>query len=249
MWKNINMKQILLITDGCSNRGSDPVEAAKFARRLGITVNVIGIVDGGDLNSAGSKEVTQIAEMGGGLSRIVEARQLAMTMQMMTKHTVQMTIQQVVNKELRQLVGTDAEGLPPEKRSEVADMVDRLGDEAQLQLVLLIDTSASMHDKLPTVREAIRDLQIGLDVRKGTHQVAICCFPGNSGEDVQVVTDFSPTPDLSRLSNGLRANGGTPTGPAIEKATRMLSPQLLENTPQPPQQRDEHDGDMAAYVV
>ncbi|MGZ6525392.1 MAG: hypothetical protein ACXVDB_09860, partial [Tumebacillaceae bacterium] len=209
MWKNINMKQILLITDGCSNRGSDPVEAAKFARRLGITVNVIGIVDGGDLNSAGRKEATEIAEMGGGLSRIVEARQLAMTMQMMTKHTVQMTIQQVVNKELRQLVGTDAEGLPPEKRSDVAEMVDRMGDEAALQMVLLIDTSASMHDKLPTVREAIRDLKIGLDVRKGSHQVAICCFPGNMGEDVQVVTDFSPTPDLSRLSNGLRANGGT----------------------------------------
>ncbi|MGZ4163867.1 MAG: hypothetical protein ACXVDB_06160, partial [Tumebacillaceae bacterium] len=169
----------------------------------------------------------------------------------MTKHTVQMTIQQVVNKELRQLVGTDAEGLPPEKRSDVAEMVDRMGDEAALQMVLLIDTSASMHDKLPTVREAIRDLKIGLDVRKGSHQVAICCFPGNMGEDVQVVTDFSPTPDLSRLSNGLRANGGTPTGPAIEKATRMLSPQFLEqgDDPQPPQRRDEHDGDMAAYVV
>ena len=246
MWKNLTMKQILLITDGCSNRGSDPVEAARIARGLGIAVNVIGIVDGGDLNSAGRREVTEIAEAGGGMSRIVEARQLAMTMQMMTKHTVQMTIQQVVNKELRQLIGTDAEGLPPEKRSDVAEMVDRLGDEAKMQLVLAIDTSASMHDKLATVREAIRDLQIGLDVRKGDCEVAIITFPGDGKEDVAVVSDFSQQADLSKLMNLLRANGGTPTGPAMEKATRLLSPQLLTR---PAKREDDNDGDMAAYVV
>ncbi|MGB8955447.1 MAG: VWA domain-containing protein [Tumebacillaceae bacterium] len=246
MWKNLTMKQILLITDGCSNRGSDPVEAARIAHSLGIAVNVIGIVDGGGLNSAGRQEVTEIAEAGGGMSRIVEARQLAMTMQMMTKHTVQMTIQQVVNKELRQLIGTDAEGLPPEKRSDVAEMVDRLGDEAKMQLVLAIDTSASMHDKLASVREAIRDLQIGLDVRKGDCQVAILTFPGDGKEDVAVVSDFSQQADLSKLMNQLRATGGTPTGPALEKATRLLSPQLLNR---PAQREDDNDGDMAAYVV
>ena len=246
MWKNLTMKQILLITDGCSNRGSDPIAAARIARSLGIAVNVIGIVDGGDLNSAGRQEVTEIAEAGGGMSRIVEARQLAMTMQMMTKHTVQMTIQQVVNKELRQLIGTDAEGLPPEKRSDVAEMVDRLGDEAKMQLVLAIDTSASMHDKLATVREAVRDLQIGLDVRKGDHQVAILTFPGPGKEDVAVVSDFSQQADLSKLMNSLRANGGTPTGPALEKATRLLSPQLLNR---PAHREDDNDGDLAAYVV
>ena len=246
MWKNLTMKQILLITDGCSNRGSDPIEAAKLARSLGIAVNVIGIVDGGDLNSAGRQEVMDIAEAGGGMSRIVEARQLAMTMQMMTKHTVQMTIQQVVNKELRHLIGTDAEGLPPEKRSDVAEMVDRLGDEAQMQLVLAVDTSASMHDKLATVREAVRDLQIGLDVRKGGHKVALLTFPGDGKEDVAVVSDFTQTPDLSKLMNTLRANGGTPPGPAIEKATRLLSPQLLTGTTH---REDDRDGDLAAYVV
>ncbi|KEO83404.1 vWA domain-containing protein [Tumebacillus flagellatus] len=246
MWKNVTMKQILLITDGCSNRGSNPVEAATFARKLGIAVNVVGIVDGGDLNSAGRQEVQAIAEAGGGVSRIVEARQLAMTMQMVTKHTVQMTIQQVVNKELRQLMGTDADGLPPEKRSDVAEMVDKLGDEAALQLVVVIDTSASMHDKLPTVREAIRDLKIGLDVRKGQHQAAILTFPGQQGEDVSVVADFTQQANLVDLMNALRANGGTPTGPAIEKATRMLSQQLIER---PANREDDGDGDMAAYVV
>lgn len=248
MWNDMKMKQILLITDGCSNKGSDPVQAARMARSQGIAVNVIGIVDGGDLGSAGRREAAEIAEAGGGLSRIVEAKQLAMTMHMMTKHTVQMTIQQVVNKELKQLLGTDAEGLPPQKRTEVAEMVDRMGDEALLQLVLLIDTSASMHEKLPTVREAIRDLQIGLDVRKGSHQVAILTFPGSPTEDVRVLSEFSSTLDLNKLSNDLRAQGGTPTGPAIERALQLFQ---AGNAPllTPYREEDDRDGDMAAYVV
>ncbi|ASS73803.1 hypothetical protein CIG75_01650 [Tumebacillus algifaecis] len=248
MWQKMKMKQILLITDGCSNKGSDPVQAARMAHGQGIAVNVIGIVDGGDLGSAGRIEAAEIAEAGGGLSRIVEAKQLAMTMHMMTKHTVQMTIQQVVNKELKQLLGTDAEGLPPEKRTEVAEMVDRMGDEALLQLVLLIDTSASMHDKLPTVREAIRDLQIGLDVRKGAHQVAILSFPGSSKEDVCVLADFSAAPNLNKLSNDLRAQGGTPTGPAIERALQLFAGNAKPDLT-PYREEDDRDGDMAAYVI
>jgi Ca-activated chloride channel family protein len=246
MFDAMKMKQILLITDGCSNKGSDPVHAARLARSQGITVNVIGIVDGGDLGSAGRREAAEIAEAGGGLSRIVEARQLAMTMHMMTKHTVQMTIQQVVNKELKQLLGTDAEGLPPEKRTEVAEMVDRMGDEAMLQLVVLIDTSASMHEKLPTVREAIRDLQIGLEVRKGSHQVAILSFPGSSTEDVRVISEFSTKPELNKLTSDLRAQGGTPTGPAIERAVQMFG--FVKTLPAY-REEDDRDGDMAAYVV
>jgi Ca-activated chloride channel family protein len=246
MGQTITMKQILLITDGCSNKGSDPVQAAMFARKQGIAVNVIGIVDGGDLRSAGRQEVEAIAEHGGGMSRIVEAKHLAMTMHMMTQHTVQMTIQQVVNRELKQLVGTDSEGLPPEKRGEVAELIDRMSDEATLQLVVVVDSSASMHDKLPTVREAIRDLDIGLEVRKGLHQVALLTFPGRHGDDVQVMSDFSAKPDLSELSNGLRAGGSTPTGPAIERATELLTRGGL---PRSLPRRDDHDGEMSAYVV
>lgn len=246
MFNNLTMKQILLITDGCSNKGSDPIQAATFARKQGIAVNVIGIVDGGDLRSSGRREVMEISEAGGGMSRVVEMKELAMTMQMMTKHTVQMTIQQVVNKELQQLMGTDSEGLPPEKRSDVAEMVDRLGDEATLQLVLAIDTSASMYDKLPKVREAIRDLKIGLDVRKGRAKVAILTFPGSAGQDTQVISDFSFNPDLNGLSNALQASGGTPTGPAIEAAVSLFA---HNNNLLTGPREDEHDGDMSTYVV
>ena len=39
------MKQIILVTDGCSNVGVSPVSAAAQAYEEGVVVNVIGIVD------------------------------------------------------------------------------------------------------------------------------------------------------------------------------------------------------------
>ncbi|GAB6891507.1 hypothetical protein JCM14450A_25130 [Geobacillus stearothermophilus] len=39
------LRQILLITDGCSNHGEDPAAMAALAREQGITVNVIGVLD------------------------------------------------------------------------------------------------------------------------------------------------------------------------------------------------------------
>lgn len=95
------MKQILLITDGCSNVGESPVLAAAHARQEGITVNVVGVVDYGTIGELGSREIADIAKAGGGLSRIASTSQLAQTIQMMTRKTVVQTIQQAVNKEVK----------------------------------------------------------------------------------------------------------------------------------------------------
>ena len=43
--KNGSLKQILLLTDGCSNKGEDPSATAALAYQQGITVNVIGILE------------------------------------------------------------------------------------------------------------------------------------------------------------------------------------------------------------
>lgn len=59
------MRQILLITDGCSNVGVSPVVAAAHAKEEGITVNVIGVVDQGELGMLGAEEIREIAEAGG----------------------------------------------------------------------------------------------------------------------------------------------------------------------------------------
>ena len=67
------MKQILLITDGCSNVGVSPVIAAAQAQTEGVTVNVIGVIDHGELGVLGSEEIQEIAAAGGGMSRIVNS--------------------------------------------------------------------------------------------------------------------------------------------------------------------------------
>jgi len=161
------MKQILLITDGCSNVGLSPVVAAAHAYAEGITVNVVGVLDQDETFASGQEEIADIAKSGGGMSRIVGTKQLSQTVQMMTRKTVVTTIQQAVNKELRQVFGSDSvEALPPEKRGEVVRVIDELGETTALQVALLIDASASMKPKMAAVEEAIRDLVLSLQVSR-----------------------------------------------------------------------------------
>lgn len=156
------IQQILVVTDGCSNIGADPVEAATQARRQGIVVNVIGVLDGGVNGKPGYAEAMSIADAGGGMCRVVQPTELSATAQMMTHQTMQMALAQIVNKELMQSLGKTTEDLPPAERSRIMQVVDTLEEEIGLRLVVAIDTSASMRDKLPMVREALTDLALSL---------------------------------------------------------------------------------------
>lgn len=216
------IRQIMVITDGCSNVGSNPVDHAARARRKGAVVNVIGILDDGDIGQQGRDEVLSIAEAGGGLCRLVSAIDVSATAQMMTHQTMQMTLQQVVNQELLQVMGKTAQELPPQERAKVMQVVDKLEEEVTLQLVVAIDTSASMRDKMPTVREAVRDLVFSLQARLGDSLVAVIAFPGDGEEMVRLIQPFDPQLQMTRLEEVFAARGGTPTGPAIEYAAHLL---------------------------
>ncbi|MCL6517383.1 MAG: VWA domain-containing protein [Alicyclobacillus sp.] len=216
------MRQLLVITDGCSNVGIDPVTAAAEARRKGVVVNVIGVVDKGDMGRHGREEAMSIADAGGGMCRVVEPAQLSATAQMMTQQTMQLTLQQVVNRELMQVMGKSAEDLPPVERSRVMQVVDKLEEELGLRIVVAVDTSASMKDKMPTVREAIRDLAFSLQARQGASEVAVIAFPGSGDEPVRVVQSFTSRLDMAALDGMWVARGGTPTGPAIERAMALF---------------------------
>jgi Ca-activated chloride channel family protein len=220
--KQATMRQILVVTDGCSNVGVDPVEMSARAHRKRITVNVIGIVDKGDMGKKGRQEAKSIADAGGGMCRIVEPVELSATAQMMTHQTMQMTLQQVVNQELLQVMGKTTEDLPPIERSRVMQVVDKLEEEVHLQLVVAVDTSASMRDKTPTVREAIRDLSLSLQARAGKSDVAVLTFPGSDEAPVRVVHEFADRVDMIALESSLSTKGGTPTGPAIEAALNLF---------------------------
>jgi len=214
------LKQILLITDGCSNHGEDPVAMAALAREQGITVNVIGVLDQDTIDESGLREIEGIAMSGGGVSQVVYAKQLSQTVQMVTRKAMTQTLQGVVNRELKQILGSDVsmEDLPPEKRGEVMEVVDELGETVELEVLILVDTSGSMKTKLPTVKEALFDLSLSLNARMGDNRFAVFVFPGKR-TDVEKVLDWTPKLEaLSSVFPKLTSGGITPTGPAIREA-------------------------------
>lgn len=214
------MKQILLITDGCSNQGEDPIAMAALAREQGVTINVIGVVEQDTIDEQGMQEIEGIATAGGGVNQIVYSTQLSQTVQMVTRQAMTQTLQGVVNKELQQILGskTSMEDLPPEKRGEVMEVVDELGETVDLEVLVLVDTSASMKHKLPTVKEALLDLSISLNARMGDNQFSVFVFPGKKVE-VERVLDWTPRLEsLSSIFPKLTTGGITPTGPAIREA-------------------------------
>ncbi|TYS61794.1 VWA domain-containing protein [Sutcliffiella horikoshii] len=214
------LKQILLITDGCSNSGDDPIAMAALAKEQGITVNVIGVMDEDTIDEKGMQEIEGIAMSGGGVSQIVYAKNLSQTVQMVTRKAMTQTLQGVINKELQQILGseTSMEDLPPEKRGEVMEVVDELGETVSLQVLILVDTSASMKSKLPTVKEALLDLALSLNARIGDNQFSAFVFPGKR-QEVEKILDWTPKLEsLSSIFPKLSTGGITPTGPAIQEA-------------------------------
>ncbi|WP_281883908.1 hypothetical protein [Paenibacillus sp. YYML68] len=221
------MKQIILITDGCSNAGISPVIAAAQAKAEGIIVNVIGVSDLGETGRLGASEIEEIAKAGGGISRMVRPVQLSQTVQMMTRKTVMQTVQRAVGEELRVILGhSRVEALPPEQRSEVVRVMDDWAERASLKVALLIDASASMKPKLQAVKEAIYDLQLSLQSREGESLLSVFHFPGNGSGKEEVELDLDWTRDvanLNRLFYKLNMKGTTPTGPALIKVIQFIS--------------------------
>ncbi|MUT67683.1 VWA domain-containing protein [Paenibacillus sp. NEAU-GSW1] len=241
------MKQILLVTDGCSNVGVSPVVAAAHAKAEGIAVNVVGVLDYGDVGELGAAEIEEIARAGGGLSRLVNMRQLSQTVQMITRKTAVQSIQLAVQKELKQVLGNGSiEALPPEKRSEVVRVIDELGETSRLQVALLIDASASMKPKLRAVEEAIHDLMLSLQARQGKSEISVFHFPSSKyGDDCAMDLDWTDNlKGMQSLFPKLQMNGTTPTGPAI-----MHVIDFYRQGDYGKKSRDETDGMMSDYVV
>lgn len=248
------MKQILLITDGCSNVGESPVLAAAHARQEGITVNVVGVVDYGTIGELGSREIADIAKSGGGISRIVGTPQLAQTIQMMTRKTVVQTIQQAVNKEVQKILGDGSLAeLPPQQRSQVVTVVDELTETSPLRIALLIDASASMKPKLGAVEDAIRDLALSLEAREGSSEISVFHFPGrSSSEDAMLDIDWTRNvSEVRSLFSRLKMRGATPTGPAIFKVLEYYRYDKLEEHHDylPGEDDGAREGMIGGYVV
>lgn len=218
------LKQILLITDGCSNQGEDPAAMASLAKEQGISVNVIGILEEHHSDDGGLQEVEDIALSGGGISQIVQTKQLSQTVQMVTKQAMTQTIKGVINQELQHILGEaeTMEDLAPDKRGKVMEVVDELGETVSLEVCILVDTSASMKTKLPTVQEALLDLSVSLNSRMGSNRFCLYSFPGKR-KPIEKMMSWTPKIDsISHVFSKLASGGVTPTGPAIKEALKSF---------------------------
>ena len=139
---------------------------------------------------------------------------------MVTQKAMTQTIQGVINRELQQILGDSRtmEDLPPDKRGEVMEVVDELGETSKLEVLILVDTSASMKHKLPTVKDSLLDLSLSMNARMGDSQFSVFAFPGKRN-DVEKLLDWTPNLEaLTKIFSKLSTGGLTPTGPAIREA-------------------------------
>ncbi len=212
-------KQLTLITDGESNLGMPPDVAAQEAYNNGIIVNVIGIIDHHLMSGKAITEIKDIARLGGGISQIVQINKLAETIHMVTKRAIETTVQQVVNVELKKILGIEGVNqLTPEKRIYVTNMMEELGENSPLSVLLLIDTSISMQNKIDHVKRAIDDFLQTILARRGKTYFAVATYPS----DNQYINIIFPWDDnlnnLNEWQYSLKFFGLTPTGEALKEA-------------------------------
>lgn len=218
------IKQIIVVTDGRSNMGISPVEAAKKAHDVGITVSTIGIINlKGSSDEKDIEEVEEIAKAGGGLCEYSHIEELGRTIQNLTHRTAQRTIEQIVSKQLKLIMGEEIESLEPKSRLKIVDFIEKYGESINLKCVIVLDTSGSMRDRLSVARRSVIELLENLQGRKGSSSIAVIAYPGEAAAMCSTICDFTNEIDIMKQKLELvSSGGGTPTGPAILKACELL---------------------------
>ncbi|MGE5633422.1 MAG: vWA domain-containing protein [Caulobacteraceae bacterium] len=218
------IKQIIAVTDGRSNVGINPVEAAAKAFSAGITVSTIGVINHwASGNEKDIEEVEEIARAGGGLCEYTRIEGLGKTMQFLTQKTAQRTIEQIVSRQLKTIIGQDMENLEPQSRFKIVDFIEKYGDNVNLKCIIALDTSGSMRDKLHLAKKSIMELLENLQERKGNSSIAVIAYPGGSEAMCSLICGFTSEIDILRQKlESIRPGGSTPTGPAILKACELM---------------------------
>jgi Ca-activated chloride channel family protein len=210
------IRQIIVVTDGHANLGHSPVDAARVAFTEGVTVSAIGILDGGHLGDRGRREVEKVADAGGGVADCVISPDLSKTLHTVTWQATQCTLNMIISQELKRITGLPWKELPPDKRAGIIDLMAGLADGLDLQIALLLDTSASMTGKMPAVLRSVQDLILSLQERKGETNIFVARYPGRE----RVIEAIAGCAGL--CWDDLRPAGRTPTGPAILEILAMM---------------------------
>lgn len=217
------IRQIILITDKKSDIGISPVEAAQKANKAGIVVSTIGIIKEDSDDKRDIEELESIARAGGGTCEYTYLEKMVMTMQITMQKTEQMTIAQMINRQLKSIVGVDINNLEPRSQYKIADFIEKFGDGINLSCVIVLDTSGSMKNKLETAKKSILELMQNLKTRRGHSEIAVIKYPGLNNEYASIICSFTDSEEflMERMSL-LKTGDGTPTGAAIKKACQLI---------------------------
>lgn len=230
--KEAILKQIILITDGKSNRGTSPIDAALMAKEHGITISTIGIMDRNSETEREFEEIRGIANAGDGIYDLSYIENLGQTLHMLTQKTMNKTIGQVVNNQLKDLIGDDLSSIEPSKRLKLIDYIDNFSNQVNLKLCILLDCSGSMNDKLLNAVDSMYELLKSLEVREGDNDIAVIGFPGKMGSNTFMLNEFADDTSLIKEKiRDVKVRGITPTGPAIEYAINYIDNKHIADSP------------------
>ncbi|AGB18033.1 Mg-chelatase subunit ChlD [Thermoanaerobacterium thermosaccharolyticum M0795] len=220
----MSIRQIIVVTDGKSNVGGNPADAAYLANKKGITVSAIGIVDDGILSH---KEIKDIANWGGGVYDIIYSDEFIKSLSAITQKSAEKTIYKTLDSELMRLIGKNIEGLHPVLRSQIIDYIDKLLDVSNLKCAILLDLSGSMKNKLKKAVNGITDLLSTFRARRGKSELCLIGFPGENNVYAKILCPFTARiSDIEFCLDDVKAGGNTPTYYAIEMAASLFENEI-----------------------
>lgn len=222
--RDVIIKQIIVVTDGQSNVGGDPVEAAAKAYESGIIVNTIGIVDSKNRNDKALDEIIDIARAGGGSYEYTCIEQLFQTMQGLTYKTINQTLKDVVSQHLQEMIGEDISSMEPKSRNKILNYIDGFSDDVGLRACILLDSSGSMSNKIHIAKYSSLNLIHSLEGRRGKTELAVLAFPGDRLHSCTILHRFGDSTErLEKSIYNLDPKGGTPTALAIGEASKLIN--------------------------
>lgn len=223
---SMEFKQIILVTDGESNEGVDPVLVARGSGAKNITINTIGITERETEESI--TEIKEIADASGGVWEHTSIQNLDTTMSMVSMKSVYNTLEETVNKELKSIMGSELEEIHPSSRKKIIDLIDRLGDTSDIKCCVVIDCSASMKRKIDIAKSSALNFLRVMSSRGGNTEIAVIGYPYRE-KDYKVLCGF--TNNIIELEKGLqqiKLGGRTPTGMALKGAINVLEEVVIE---------------------
>lgn len=217
------IKQILIITEGKFGSGISPVEAARIAYGEGIAVSVVGITNPEGNINRNMEAVKAIAEAGGGLWDYSNMEELEDTVRNLTLNTTLKTIECIVDRQLKVIIGEDISNLEPQSKKKIMDFIGKYGRGINLKCIVVVDIGKSIKGGFTNVKGSITGLLESFQERKGSSIIAVLGCPGETKHSHKIICNF--TCDINLLKKNLEqmnCSGDRQAGTAILKACELM---------------------------